>query len=376
MDASHVDDDLVNILFTEAQIQERLAEMAEQIAADYEGKDLLLVGILRGAVMVMADLARALPRHVEMDWIAISSYGSGTKSSGVVRLLKDLDTDITGRHVLIVDEIVDTGLTLSWLVNSLGSRNAASVEIATLLRKPEALTMPVEPTYIGWDIPNEFVVGYGLDYRERYRNLRDIGDARAPRLQLSGRAQGRARHPVSQVTERAAAACRRRWDHGQHHHQHLGGHCREAQRLGPVADVVADLRQSPMVREARNAHDRGQADRAADQPHARVCRRTGSRPPARAHDAEGDEQPPDVGRLLEVRPGSTGCGWRPPPAAGTTQSTAQAISSGSCPLLGGIVLGHIVLDGRFSRHTPGGSFGSAAHRTCRVPCMSLWNMQW
>ena len=174
MDAAHVEQDLVNILFTEKQIQERLDEMAQQIAADYEGRDLLLVGILRGAVMVMADLARALPRHVEMDWIAISSYGSGTKSSGVVRLLKDLDTDITGRHVLIVDEIVDTGLTLSWLVNSLGSRNAASVEIATLLRKPEALTMPVEPTYVGWDIPNEFVVGYGLDYREKYRNLRDI----------------------------------------------------------------------------------------------------------------------------------------------------------------------------------------------------------
>jgi len=175
MDAAHMENDLVNILFTEAQIQDRLGEMATEIAGDYEGKDLLLVGILRGAVMVMADLARALPRHVEMDWIAISSYGSGTKSSGVVRLLKDLDTDITGRHVLIVDEIVDTGLTLSWLVNSLGSRNAASVEIATLLRKPEALTMPVEPRYIGWDIPNEFVVGYGLDYREKYRNLRDIG---------------------------------------------------------------------------------------------------------------------------------------------------------------------------------------------------------
>jgi hypoxanthine phosphoribosyltransferase len=174
MDAAHIDDDLVHVLFTEAQIRDRLDEMASEIAADYEGKDLLLVGILRGAVMVMADLARALPRHVEMDWIAISSYGSGTKSSGVVRLLKDLDTDISGRHVLIVDEIVDTGLTLSWLVNSLGSRDAASVEIATLLRKPEALTMPVEPRYIGWDIPNEFVVGYGLDYRERYRNLRDI----------------------------------------------------------------------------------------------------------------------------------------------------------------------------------------------------------
>src|SRR4029079_14532977 len=136
MDAAHVEDDLVHILFTEAQIKARLGEMAEQIAADYEGKDLLLVGILRGAVMVMADLSRALPRHVEMDWIAISSSGSGPKSGGFVRLRKALDTDITGRHVLIVDEIVDTGLTLSWLVNSLGSRNAASVEIATLLRQP------------------------------------------------------------------------------------------------------------------------------------------------------------------------------------------------------------------------------------------------
>jgi len=175
MDATHVDNELVNVLFTEAQIQARLQEMADEIAADYEDKDLLVVGILRGAVMVMADLARALPRHCEMDWIAISSYGAGTKSSGVVRLLKDLDTDITGKHVLIVDEIIDTGLTLSWLVGSLGARNPASVEIATLLRKPEALRMPVEPKYVGWDIPNEFVVGYGLDYRERYRNLRDIG---------------------------------------------------------------------------------------------------------------------------------------------------------------------------------------------------------
>ena len=175
MDAADVDGDLVNILFTEKEILARLEEMAREIEKDYEGHDLLIVGVLRGAVMVMADLARAFDRHLEMDWMAVSSYGSGTKSSGVVRILKDLDTDITGRHVLIVDEIVDTGLTLSWLVNSLGSRNAASVEIATLLRKPEALTMPVEPRYIGWDIPNEFVVGYGLDYREKYRNLRDIG---------------------------------------------------------------------------------------------------------------------------------------------------------------------------------------------------------
>ncbi|KRF16594.1 hypoxanthine phosphoribosyltransferase [Nocardioides sp. Soil797] len=175
MDSAHVDSDLVNILFTEEQIQAKLQEMAHTIAADYEGKDLLMVGVLRGAVMVMADLARSLPCHLEMDWMAVSSYGSGTKSSGVVRILKDLDTDISGRHVLIVDEIIDTGLTLSWLVNNLSSRKPASVEIATLLRKPEALAMPIEPKYVGWDIPNEFVVGYGLDFKERYRNLRDIG---------------------------------------------------------------------------------------------------------------------------------------------------------------------------------------------------------
>lgn len=175
MESSHVENDLVNILFTEEQIQARLAEMAEQITADYEGRDLVVVGVLRGAVMVMADLSRAMGRHIEMDWMAISSYGSGTKSSGVVRILKDLDTDISGRDVLIVDEIIDTGLTLSWLVNSLRNRAPASVEIATLLRKPEALAMPVEPKYVGWDIPNEFVVGYGLDYQEKYRNMRDIG---------------------------------------------------------------------------------------------------------------------------------------------------------------------------------------------------------
>ncbi len=175
MDAADVESDLVEVLYTEAQIQERLGELAREIEADYEGKDLLIVGILRGAVMVMADLARSFSRHVEMDWMAISSYGSGTKSSGVVRILKDLDTDITGRDVIIVDEIIDTGLTLSWLTSNLGSRDPASVEICTLLRKPEALTMPVDVKYVGWDIPNEFVVGYGLDYRERYRNLRDIG---------------------------------------------------------------------------------------------------------------------------------------------------------------------------------------------------------
>jgi hypoxanthine phosphoribosyltransferase len=175
MDAADVDSDLVNILFTEEDILGRLGELARKIEHDYEGQDLLIVGVLRGAVMVMADLARAFNRHVEMDWMAVSSYGSGTKSSGVVRILKDLDTDISGRHVLIVDEIIDTGLTLSWLTSNLASRNPASVEICTLLRKPEALQMNVDVKYVGWDIPNEFVVGYGLDYNEKYRNLRDIG---------------------------------------------------------------------------------------------------------------------------------------------------------------------------------------------------------
>jgi len=175
MDSAHVGDDLVKVLYTEDQIQDRLREMAAQIDQDYAGKDLLIVGVLKGAVMVMADLARSLASHVQMDWMAVSSYGSGTQSSGVVRILKDLDADITDRHVLIVDEIIDTGLTLTWLTSNLASRNPASVEIATLLRKPEAQRMPVDVKYVGFDIPNEFVVGYGLDFKERYRNLRDIG---------------------------------------------------------------------------------------------------------------------------------------------------------------------------------------------------------
>ena len=175
MDAEHVEGELVDILFTEEDIQRRLAELAAEIEKDYAGEDILLVGVLKGAVMVMADLARALGRHVEMDWMAVSSYGSGTKSSGVVRILKDLDTDINGRHVLIVEDIIDTGLTLSWLVSNLRSRGPASVEICTLLRKPDALQMTVDVKYVGHDIPNAFVVGYGLDYAERYRNLRSIG---------------------------------------------------------------------------------------------------------------------------------------------------------------------------------------------------------
>ncbi len=175
MDAQHVEDDLVDVLFTEEDIQKRLGELARDVERDYAGQDLLLVGVLKGAVMVMADLARAFERHVEMDWMAVSSYGSGTKSSGVVRIMKDLDTDISGRHVLIVEDIIDTGLTLSWLVSNLKSRSPASVEICTLLRKPDALQMPVDVAYVGHDIPDAFVVGYGLDFDERYRNLRCIG---------------------------------------------------------------------------------------------------------------------------------------------------------------------------------------------------------
>ena len=181
MDESDVEGDLVNILFTEEQIHARLGELAAEIEKDYDGQDILMVGVLRGAVMVMADLARSFGRHVEMDWMAISSYGSGTKSSGVVRILKDLDTDITNRHVLVVEDIIDTGLTLSWLVSNLTSRGPASVEICTLLRKPEALQMSVDVRYVGYDIPNEFVVGYGLDYAEQYRNLRSI-DTLAPHV--------------------------------------------------------------------------------------------------------------------------------------------------------------------------------------------------
>jgi hypoxanthine phosphoribosyltransferase len=174
VDTGLVDEDLDEILVTEQQIRERLVELARQIEADYEGQDLLLVGVLKGAVMVMADLARSLERHVAMDWMAIASYGSGTSSSGVVRILKDLDTDITGLNVLVVEDVIDTGLTLSWLVSNLESRGPRSVQICTLLRKPDAARMSVDVRYVGFDIPDRFVVGYGLDYAQRYRNLRSV----------------------------------------------------------------------------------------------------------------------------------------------------------------------------------------------------------
>lgn len=174
MDAQHVGTDLAEILYSEADIERRIIEMAAEIDADYEGRDILLVGVLKGAVMVMADLARAINSHVNMDWMAVSSYGSSTKSSGVVRILKDLDSDVTGRHVLIVEDIIDSGLTLSWLIRNLTARGAASVQVCTMLRKPDALKVALTPKYVGFDIPNEFVVGYGLDYAERYRNLRMV----------------------------------------------------------------------------------------------------------------------------------------------------------------------------------------------------------
>src|SRR3954463_12916290 len=171
VDHEHMGDDLAKVLLTEEQIQARLAELAADIWKDYEGRDFLLVGVLKGAVVVMADLMRALPGTAPMDWMAVSSYGSGTKSSGVVRILKDLDTDITGRHVLIVEDIVDSGLTLSWLAGNLRSRRPASLTVCAMPRKPGSAQMHVDVAYTGFDIGDEFVVGYGLDYAQRYRNL-------------------------------------------------------------------------------------------------------------------------------------------------------------------------------------------------------------
>ena len=175
MDANDMGTDLEEVLISSERVQQRIAELAGQIDADYADRELLLVGVLKGAVMVMADLARAMRLPVEMDWMAVSSYGSGTKSSGVVRILKDLDCDITDRHVLVVEDIIDSGLTLSWLVRNLQSRGPASLRVCTLLRKPGAAEVEVDVSYTGFDIPNAFVIGYGLDYAERYRNLPFIG---------------------------------------------------------------------------------------------------------------------------------------------------------------------------------------------------------
>jgi hypoxanthine phosphoribosyltransferase len=172
---SVLDDDIESVVVSAEQISTKTSELAALIDADYADREILLVGVLKGAAMFMSDLARALTRPSTLEFMAVSSYGSSTTSSGVVRILKDLDRDIAGQHVLIVEDIIDSGLTLSWLLKNLHSRGPASVEIVTMLRKPEAAKVDVAVRYIGFDIPNEFVVGYGLDYAEHYRGLPYIG---------------------------------------------------------------------------------------------------------------------------------------------------------------------------------------------------------
>ncbi len=171
--------DIESILVSEEQIHARTAELAADVARDYAdtltGQDLLLVTVLKGAVMFVSDLARAIPLPTQLEFMAVSSYGSASSSSGVVRILKDLDRDIADRDVLIVEDIVDSGLTLSWLLRNLASRQPKSLRVCTLLRKPDAVRADVDIAYVGFDIPNDFVVGYGLDYAERYRDLPYIG---------------------------------------------------------------------------------------------------------------------------------------------------------------------------------------------------------
>jgi len=175
MELADVAADLSEVLLSEREIADKIAELCRRVEADYAGERPLLIGVLKGAVMVMADVARELKMHVDMDWMAVSSYGAGTTSSGVVRILKDLDADLSGRHVIIVEDIIDSGLTLAWLRANLHSRRPASLEILALLRKPDAARVGVDVKYAGFEIPDAFVVGYGLDYAERYRNLKGIG---------------------------------------------------------------------------------------------------------------------------------------------------------------------------------------------------------
>ena len=166
--------DVAEVLVPSAEIQEKVREMGERITRDYAGERLLLVGVLRGAVVVMGDLMRNINLPCEIDFMDISSYGSGTSSSGVVRILKDLEEDISGRHVLVVEDIIDTGLTLSYLLRSLRARKPASLEICALLSKPSRRRVELDVKYLGFEVPDEFVVGYGLDYAGAYRNLPDI----------------------------------------------------------------------------------------------------------------------------------------------------------------------------------------------------------
>ncbi len=172
---SHLAEEIGEILISEDELQAKLDELAKQVNDDYAGRQVLLVGVLKGAVMVMADFARRLDLDVAMDFMAVSSYGSSTRSSGVVRILKDLDTEIEGRDVLIVEDIVDSGLTLDWLLRNLRSRGPASIEVMALLTKPSARRVEVPIAYKGFEIEDKFVVGYGLDLAERYRNLPFVG---------------------------------------------------------------------------------------------------------------------------------------------------------------------------------------------------------
>ncbi|WP_192830308.1 hypoxanthine phosphoribosyltransferase [Mycolicibacterium llatzerense] len=171
--------DIKSVLLSQEQVQARIGEMAALIAEDYRAdsgdQDLLLITVLKGAVMFVTDLARAIPLPTQLEFMAVSSYGSSTSSSGVVRILKDLDRDISGRDVLIVEDIIDSGLTLSWLLRNLATRGPRSLRVCTLLRKPDAMRADIDVAHIGFDIPDEFVVGYGLDYDERYRDLPYIG---------------------------------------------------------------------------------------------------------------------------------------------------------------------------------------------------------
>lgn len=167
--------DVERIILNEGEIARRVQELGAQIAADYEGRPVLLIGVLRGATLFVADLARAIDGPVELDFMAVSSYGSSTKSSGVVRILKDLDETIAGRDVLVVEDILDTGLTLKYLLRNLASRKPRSLEVCTLLFKTDKQQVPIQCKYVGFGIADEFVVGYGLDFAERYRNLPYIG---------------------------------------------------------------------------------------------------------------------------------------------------------------------------------------------------------
>jgi hypoxanthine phosphoribosyltransferase len=166
---------VTDVLIDEASLQARIAALGEAISVDYERRDLLLIGVLKGAVFFMSDLMRHLTIPCEIDFMAISSYGDSTDSSGVVRILKDLDINIEGRDVLVVEDIIDSGLTLSYLMRNLEAREPASVEICALLTKPERREIEVPVRYVGFEIPNRFVIGYGLDFGERYRNLPYVG---------------------------------------------------------------------------------------------------------------------------------------------------------------------------------------------------------